>query len=522
MAAITRKQFLLGVGAAAGIGTVHQLMGLLNPEAAPSPFEPPTLTAASRHHRRILVLGAGAAGMMAAYELHKAGYQVEVLEASGRSGGRILTLRDGDRVVETDGTTQQVRFERGLYFNPGPWRIPNHHSAVLHYVREFGVQLEVFPMINQAAWLHRQDGLKIRKGAVEADLNGRIAELLAGAIQGGRLDEELSRPDREQILTAMREWGVLDPKYRYVRGEATSWARGWQTPPGAGLNPGVPSEPLTRQEVFDAFPWQSLAIEHSYGFQSTMFQPVGGMDKIAKAFDARTRSLIRHNAQVVALSQDDRAVTAVYQDKDGARQTTTADYCICTIPPPVLKNLDLRISPELEAVLPQVLYDPVTKVGIQYRRRFWEQDENIYGGISYTDQPMNQMAYPAEGFHRSGAGVVLGAYAFADYGYELGTKPPEQRLAEVLRQNAQLHPQATAAYAGGVSVSWHKMPWAGGAYAFWLDDARRTLYPTLVARHGRVMLAGEHASYWSGWIQGSLLSARAAVEEFDRLAADRS
>ncbi len=84
--------------------------------------------------------------------------------------------------------------------------------------------------------------------------------------------------------------------------------------------------------MLDAFPWEALAWELSYGFWSTMFQPVGGMDRITEAFDARVRPLIRHDAQVVALSQDDRAVTAVYRDGDGTRLTTTADYCICTIP----------------------------------------------------------------------------------------------------------------------------------------------------------------------------------------------
>src|SRR3981081_4269771 len=87
----------------------------------------------------VLILGAGLAGLVAAYELRKAGYRVQVLEYERRSGGRGWALRGGDSYTELGGFTQRCEFDRGLYFNTGPWRIPYHHRGLLDYCKRVGV-----------------------------------------------------------------------------------------------------------------------------------------------------------------------------------------------------------------------------------------------------------------------------------------------------------------------------------------------------------------------------------------------
>jgi monoamine oxidase len=62
--------------------------------------------------------------MLAAYELRKAGYQVQILEFQDRAGGRNISLRGGDTLTELGGAVQKVQFAPGNYINPGPWRIP--------------------------------------------------------------------------------------------------------------------------------------------------------------------------------------------------------------------------------------------------------------------------------------------------------------------------------------------------------------------------------------------------------------
>ena len=86
-----------------------------------------------------MILGAGIAGMVAAWELQKSGYSCTLLEARDRSGGRNRTIRNGTRVEMTDGTTQTCGFEDGQYFNAGPARLPSQDVTMLGYCREFGV-----------------------------------------------------------------------------------------------------------------------------------------------------------------------------------------------------------------------------------------------------------------------------------------------------------------------------------------------------------------------------------------------
>ncbi len=141
----------------------------------------------------MLILGAGMAGLVAAYELRRAGYGVQVLEYNERAGGRAWTLRGGDEYTELGGATQRCEFERGLYINPGPWRIPYHHHGVLDYAKRFGVALEPFTQVNYNAYLHSKrafGGVPQRFRHVQADFDGHVAELLSKAVAKDGLDAQ--------------------------------------------------------------------------------------------------------------------------------------------------------------------------------------------------------------------------------------------------------------------------------------------------------------------------------------------
>ena len=129
---MNRRDLLAAVSAAGGVAAAMAVLGALAPAAA-APTRPRLPPMAGR---RVLVLGAGVAGLVSALELHRAGADVMVLEAQGRIGGRSLTLRGGDTVAEQS-ATQAVEFDRdpGLFFNAGPARIPHHHQALLGYCR---------------------------------------------------------------------------------------------------------------------------------------------------------------------------------------------------------------------------------------------------------------------------------------------------------------------------------------------------------------------------------------------------
>ncbi len=151
--AISRRRLLTMIGLSAGGTAMYQAMHSLG-FAAESRFQGPIRLSAAPKGASVLVLGAGIAGMVAAYELRNAGYKVQVLEYNARAGGRNWTLRGGDRYTELGGATQECGFDPGLYINPGPWRLPYHHRGMLSYCKRLGVALEPFVQINYNAYLH--------------------------------------------------------------------------------------------------------------------------------------------------------------------------------------------------------------------------------------------------------------------------------------------------------------------------------------------------------------------------------
>jgi monoamine oxidase len=316
------------------------------------------------------------------------------------------------------------------------------------------------------------------------------------------------------LLDALRQWGALDQNDVYKAGPRTSARRGFERDPGGGVNAEpIPSEPLAFKEIVRSRVWQRLAEGDQYDHHSAIFQPVGGMDMIAKAFAREVGDLITYNAKVTTIKQDERRVTVSYLNakKGGAPLTATADWCLCTIPLSVLGQIEMNVGAPMTRAINAVPYSPSLKVGLQFKRRFWEQDDLIYGGISYTDLPNAVIAYPSSGYASAGKGVLLGAYVSGVEAYEFASLAPPDRVAKVLEYGAQVHPQYTAEYENGVSVAWHRVPWTLGCAGSWTDATRKEHYQNLCAIDGRIALAGEHASYVNAWQEGAVLSALDAI-----------
>src|SRR2546430_11034422 len=189
----TRRDFLRRVAQVGGYRATYltmQAMGLLGAAAV---AEPLALETGARHGTKVVVLGAGVAGLSAAYELGKAGYDCTVLEARDRVGGRNWTIRRGTSIEMTDGSRQVCDFDQDLYWNAGAARLPSHHQAVLGYCRDFGVALEVEVNTSRGALLHNpaaNDGKPIELRQIVNDVRGEISELLGKAISRGALDQE--------------------------------------------------------------------------------------------------------------------------------------------------------------------------------------------------------------------------------------------------------------------------------------------------------------------------------------------
>jgi monoamine oxidase len=501
---VTRRKFLEMVGKAAGSAMLMQTMTGLG-VMAESTYEGPLKLEGYSNGKKILILGAGLAGMTAALELSKQGYECEILEYNARAGGRVWTVRAGTRFEELGGATQISDFDEGQYLNPGPWRIPYSHRALLDYCRRLGVPLEVFINHNRNTFIHRttaNGGQPIHRNPATVDFVGYTSELLAKATNQGALDETLTPDDREKLLEAMRSWGALDREYRY----AGSSRRGYDEYMGAGHRSGVVSKQQELPDLLASEAWRSFSAE--WGYEAlTMFQPVGGMDRIARAFERETSHMIRYESKVTQIRQSDDGVRVTYQNlRDGTEHEASGDYCICTIPLSVLSQIPADFTPAFREAVNSIPYASSVKVGLQFKRRFWEEDHRIYGGITSTDQDISQIAYPSNGFFGK-KGVLLGAYMYggaASLSYTADS--PQERIRRAFEAGAKIHPQYHDEFETGFAVAWHRVPWTLGCAASYVGTTRADYYDTLLQPDGRVYLAGEHLSHLGAWMEGAILS----------------
>jgi monoamine oxidase len=509
---MTRRDLLRMIGLSAGGAAMYQAMSRLG-FAAESPYKGTPKLQGAPQGASVLILGAGLAGMVAAYELRQAGYKVQLLEYNQRPGGRNWTLRGGDTYTELGGYTQHCQFDPGLYINPGPWRIPYHHRGLLDYCKKLNVPLEPFVQVNYNAYLHGANafgGKPQRFRHINADYRGHVAELLAKVTQQGKLDASISKDDQAQLLESLRDWGALDKNYAYATGPATSNRRGYAKPPGGGLSARpTDSQPLQLHDVLDSNLWRNLDQGEIFEFQTTLFQPVGGMGRIGEAFGEALKELIHYNAKVTEIHQDERGVTVTYVDAQhhGQAQKTRADWCICTIPLSILSQIPMNVSASMADAIGAVPYAPTVKVGLQFKRRFWEEDEDIYGGLTATDLPINTISYPSCDFNSRGKGVLLGGYIWGLNAYEFTAMTPEERIRKAVEFGSQIHPQYKTEFDNGVAVAWHRVPFTMGCFAAWSDELRAKHYNDLCQIDGRIALAGEHASYLPAWQEGAVTSA---------------
>ncbi|HTI67949.1 MAG TPA: flavin monoamine oxidase family protein [Caulobacteraceae bacterium] len=507
---MSRRLFLEKLSSVGGTALVLAGMSALGFGIESAMAAPPQLSGGGG--KRILILGAGVAGLTAAYELSNAGYQVVVLEARTFAGGRSQSARKGFQLKELGGELQTCTFDEGLYINHGPWRLPYHHQSVLYYTKKFGVPLEVFVNDNDHSFINFTKGSgplaskPVRKQEVAADIRGYATEMLAKCVQQGALDQQFGAGDKEMFLAYLKREGYLEGKdMKYLGTDG----RGYDENPGAGVDPGPgkASTPHSLADILHSNTWRTLGSVANFEQQRTMFQPVGGMDRIPAGFVRNLGPVIRYSAKVEKISQDPGKVEVAYVDGKGQRTTVTGDYVLCTIPLSVLRNIDIAVSDRFKKAIGGASYAPVGKIGLQMKRRFWEEDHQIYGGHIYTDDPdIGSMTVPSTGFQGQ-KGVVLGYYNFGGNAAKVSAMTPAQRMAFAAAAGSKVMPAYGESVENAFSVGWHRVEHNLGGWAQWSDEGRRDDYPVLTEPDGRIYLAGEHLSYLGGWQAGGVESA---------------
>ncbi|MEU6516565.1 flavin monoamine oxidase family protein [Streptomyces sp. NPDC046978] len=520
----SRRAFLRNVGLTGGAGAMFATMGALGlaPTAAyaaekEAPFQAPrrsdfTLQGRSGRPADVVVIGAGIAGLTCAYELGKAGYDCTVLEARDRVGGRNLTVRGGDGLTDINGVEQTARFSKGQYMNAGPARLAQW-MVTLDYCRELGVPIEVFTNSNASALVYnpgRGMTAPVRYRTAKADVYGYVSELLSKATNAGALDGELTADDKERLLTFLKSYGSLGADYTYAGTEH----RGFTVDPGASGTPGdelggVPS----LSEVFASNVGRYFSFEFGYDQAMLMFQPVGGMDRIPEAFArAIGQERIRTGAVVTDIKNTGDGVSVTYT-QHGRTRVVKADYCVATLAPHLLARTPHNLGSEVQTALLAVKPSYASKIGLEYRSRWWEKDLRIFGGITETDMDLDHIWYPSYG-HLGDRGLIIGYYNTGAHSEVYSALTPAERLERAVAQGVMIHgDKYRTELAASFSHQWKLVPHLEGAWHSMPGGPDAPAYAPLNKPRGNVYFAGDYLSYLDAWQHGAISSARKVVTE---------
>lgn len=460
----------------------------------------------------IVIVGAGLAGLCAAYELERLGHSVVILEAdSSHIGGRVRTLR----------------FDDGLYGEAGAMRIPKNHLITRHYVNHFKLELRTFVQSNEDAFyfirgqrvrLKEEELLKrlfcltqSEQGLSTGDMwDLGLVRVLKGLINQERddldsdiLDTPLVRAlDQRSLQQLLEVAGLSEEAIDYL---TSIW----------GLETSLPitATELLREEM------KAVWSEH-------FDEIIGGTDLLPAAFASNLKSQPRNGCEVVRLEQDlgKKKVAAIYRER-GSKSLgrEEGDFLLCTLPLPVLSRLEVwpPFTGQKNQAIRQINYDSSTKVLGIARRRFWEQDDGIFGGGSSTDLPTGFTYYPSDNAKNrdpevsAARSVMLASYTWGQPARRLATLPKEDVKSFIVRNLSNLHPQVAREdlIEDAVKWSWDTFKWSGGAFAWFLPGQHTALHKDLITPEGRIFLAGEHTSLTHTWMQGALESAQRAVKD---------
>jgi monoamine oxidase len=451
--------------------------------------------AAVRPPRRVIVIGAGLAGLSAAWELAQAGVDVTVLEAREVPGGRVRTLR--------------APFADGLYAEGGAALIPDSHHLVRRYAEQHGLTL-VAATPQPAGQVYHVRGRRIVIGADGAE--------------SWPLD--LTPDERSLGLAGMWEHyvGSALPEI----GDPTT--RGWPPPALAPYDAMTTAEFLrARGASPDAVTLLSLGYLdlggdgiHTYSALSMLrdvalrrgaarsLAIAGGNDRLPAAMAARLTGRVHYREPVIRLEPGARTASVVTR-QGGQSRRRVADRVICTVPFPVLARMDVEpaFSPARRAAIAAIAATSVTRVFLQTRTRFWRAQG--LPGSAVTDLPI-KWVWEATAT-QTGARGILDAHVGGADARRLAALPHSERVRQVLTHLDRIFPGADAHVEATAAIDWDAEPWARGAYAWFKPGQLTSLMGSLTKPEGHVHLAGEQLSSASGWMQGALESGLRAAGE---------
>lgn len=445
--------------------------------------------------KKVLVLGAGVAGLAAAYELAEAGHDVTVLEARGRAGGRVETMR--------------AQFSDGLYAEAGAMNVYDTHDWTLKYVKLFGLTLDAAAPSALASVVYLRGRRLVSKQGQALDYP---LDLTAEEKKLGRRGMW-----EKYVLSVARDVGDYDapgwPSAALLKYDRMTFT-GYLRAQGASAD----AAELLGLGAMGAFgdgagAVSALVLLREIAHRSKVKQNYyirGGTDQLPRAFAAKLSERIRYGAPVVGVEQDSNGVRVAYLHA-GARETVAADRVVCAIPFSVLRRV--RVTPELSAekrrAVEEMPYTSVARAYLQTRSRFW-LGEGLTG--SATTDLSNMLVFDGAPGQQPERGIME-AYFAGPQARRLTAMREGERVLSTLGLVEKVHPRVRREFEVGATKCWDEDEWARGAYAWYRPGQMSSLLPHVARPEGRIHFAGEHASSTFGWMQGAIESGNRAARE---------
>lgn len=439
--------------------------------------------------RRIVVVGAGLAGLTAALDLSEAGWEVVVLEARDRVGGRVYTV--------------PVDFERGLHAELGGESIDDNHHDLLAMLDRFNLSTERRPANRESTGVVYRHGRRSSIADFVALRGGQVLEdydrfdVAVARLAEGVDPERPERSARAEELDARSAADLIDdldpvPEARFlIEADTRSYYN---------------AEPADISLLFLAQQWAIVA-DVPYGAEETM-RIAGGNSQLPEAMAAALGGAVHHSQPLQSVNHRDDGVFV-----GGADIGFDAAHVVLATPPRALR--DVRFGPGLPSAVAAMIegldLGPAAKVTTEYERPFWRDDGR--SGLTVSDLPFGVTWDAADSYDTGGPGLLT-AFITGEAVAELSELGDERRIAEVHRQLDEVYPEGRDLRAGrAATVAWGNEAFTGGGYAAYAPGQVIPFWPALREPTGRIHFAGEHTEALAGYMESAVRSGHRIATE---------
>lgn len=435
---------------------------------------------------RVVVVGAGLAGLRTARRLLDAGVDVDLVEAGLRPGGRVRTVRR---------TWGGGSFASGQYSESGAEWVDSVHHRLLGLMDRYGIGLlgegERWTVIRR--WLFWKGELlspeRIREldPGIEAQLErfeDIVAAVAAGVADPARPDlhPDAAHHDARSLADAAEEAGLSDLarlfKLRDSQGEFA------EEPSAVSLL--FVAQQRAHQAVEEA------ALGHPDGIVAQRCE--GGFTRVVEGLAGEVAGVLHLGESLLAVEQTGDSVIVSTN-----LRTIVADHVVIATSLVPLRTLDWRggLPADLRDAVFGLGYGTITKTSVQWPRRGWPS------GYATTESRAQRVYEPT--IDQPGDEGILMAYCGGQGGREWALLDEETRVAQAARLMAEMHGLADSPL-GGWSRAWSAQPRFGGSYAVYRPGEVTRFWDVLRRPWGRVHLAGEHVATCTGYMEGALES----------------